>query len=664
MIAKMSRLRLVGLRSDYDGVINILTESKQFEFKSAPSAAPLSESETETVKIEQSQLAFAIDLLNKLNDEAVVLLKKIKKEKSKLNLNYAPFKKEGVRKIINFELFDTVENRRDELFVVVEELKKISFKQVDIKTEMAEIKDKRKELLPYVGLPFAFESVRNTKETASALYFTNKKKPQTELGETDCYKLFPVAGGFVAGVTCLKCNVGNAEVAMQKSGFTRLGFTHGKVDELIREYDERLSALNDELFDLLKQGLGYEKYLADLMVYYDLLGIRLQQKSALCGSVTTTYTFMLDGWVPQETGERIVKQISDKYEVCSSLTPAKAEDEPPTLVLNNKIVQPFENITNMYTVPAYKDKDPNPHKAFWYFVLFGVMCGDVVYGLMLTIGCLVLLKIKKFEKSTASMIKMFAICGISSMLWGIAFDSYLGYGIGFGWFVPMDKPMLLLGLSLVLGILQIAYGYILGMIRCCREKDFAGMFFDMGFMLLVIVAIVCLTANIFVGIFKEGVFDMGGQFLPQNISLALSSAGMIILLVAVLGIFLTAGRASKGIMGKIGNGLYGVYGLVNLVSVILSYCRLFGLGLAGGAIAYAFNTLMDTIFFSGGAIAGFIIGAILSLILHIFNLAISLLGAYVHNARLQMLEFYGKFLIGDGREFSYIGQNTRYVIYQ
>ena len=189
-----------------------------------------------------------------------------------------------------------------------------------------------------------------------------------------------------------------------------------------------------------------------------------------------------------------------------------------------------------------------------------------------------------------------------------------------------------------------------------------GALFDMGFMIVVMVGIGCLAANTLTGILTKGEFDFSGQYLEPELSSKLSSVGMILLLVAMGGIFLTSGRANKSIMGKLGGGLYGVYGLVNLISDILSYCRLFGLGLAGGAIAYAFNNLITTIFFSNG-LAMTIAGAVLLLFLHIFNLALSLLSAYVHNARLQMLEFYGKFLIGDGREFSYVGDKTRFVKY-
>ena len=111
MIVKMSRLRLAGLKSDYDGVIDILTKSKQFEYRSAADSQPLGEEEIEAVKIEQAKIAFAIDYLYKLNDEAAEV---IKKYKGVVDLPYKPFKKEGVRKLISFDNFDGAEQKKEE----------------------------------------------------------------------------------------------------------------------------------------------------------------------------------------------------------------------------------------------------------------------------------------------------------------------------------------------------------------------------------------------------------------------------------------------------------------------------------------------------------------------------------------------------------------------
>ncbi len=142
-----------------------------------------------------------------------------------------------------------------------------------------------------------------------------------------------------------------------------------------------------------------------------------------------------------------------------------------------------------------------------------------------------------------------------------------------------------------------------------------------------------------------------------------SSIGMTLLLVTVGGILLTAGRESlrkKKIGGYITSGLSGLYGLVSLFSDILSYSRLFGLALSGAAIGMAFN-LIGSMLFGLAPVVGYIVGGLVLAVLHLFNFALSALGAYVHNIRLQYLEFYGKFYDGGGRMFAPLGENTKYV---
>ena len=114
------------------------------------------------------------------------------------------------------------------------------------------------------------------------------------------------------------------------------------------------------------------------------------------------------------------------------------------------------------------------------------------------------------------------------------------------------------------------------------------------------------------------------------------------------------GRANKNVFGKIFGGFKGIYGLINLLSDLLSYCRLFGLALSSCAIAMAFNTLGLTL-----GVAGYVV----LVVLHVFNIGLAVLSAYVHNARLQVLEFYGKFYEGEGRLFEPVGSKTRHIRY-
>ena len=120
----------------------------------------------------------------------------------------------------------------------------------------------------------------------------------------------------------------------------------------------------------------------------------------------------------------------------------------------------------------------------------------------------------------------------------------------------------------------------------------------------------------------------------------------------------TAGRAEKG-FGKVSKGFGAIYGLINIFSDILSYARLFGLMLSGMIIAKTFNDIGSGLFASG--IIGYVFGGAVILIGHTFNLAMGVLGAYIHDSRLQYIEFFGKFYTGEGNKFSPIGSDMKYV---
>ena len=134
--------------------------------------------------------------------------------------------------------------------------------------------------------------------------------------------------------------------------------------------------------------------------------------------------------------------------------------------------------------------------------------------------------------------------------------------------------------------------------------------------------------------------------------------GIIMLIGAVAVAALTAGRKEKG-FGKFSKGFGAVYGLINLMSDILSYARLFGLMLSGMIIASTFNDLGLGII-SNGAI-GYVLGPIVIVVGHVFNIAMGVLGAYIHDSRLQYIEFFGKFYTGEGESFAPIGSKLDYV---
>ena len=146
-----------------------------------------------------------------------------------------------------------------------------------------------------------------------------------------------------------------------------------------------------------------------------------------------------------------------------------------------------------------------------------------------------------------------------------------------------------------------------------------------------------------------------GYNVPSDV---LNPIGMWMSIIGAVTLVLTQGRAKKGIFGKITKGILSLYDLTGFLSDVLSYSRLFALGLSGAVIGLVFNLLAGMMF---GNVITIPVGIILLAIGHVFNIALSVLGAYVHASRLQYIEFYGKFYDGGGSEFNPLGLQTKYV---
>ncbi|MFR5062049.1 MAG: V-type ATP synthase subunit I, partial [Christensenellales bacterium] len=342
------------------------------------------------------------------------------------------------------------------------------------------------------------------------------------------------------------------------------------------------------------------------------------------------------------------EEIADKIKSATDsvviyLEKPSDDDIPPTLLDNPGLIKPYESITNMYSTPSYREKDPNFVMAIFFFIIFGIMMADAGYGLILALACTFIVRFTHMEKGIKNLSGVFAMGGVSALIWGALFGSWFGLEILPPlWFNPLEEPIMLLAVCLVLGVLHLMTGYGYQGYYLIKKGKIFDAICDVGFIYLLFIGVALLA------------LPMALPSLPGIVG----DIGLYALLSSLVLIFLTSGRHKKGILGKFFGGFGGLYGLVNLFSDVLSYARIFGIALAGGAIASAFNSILGVLAVSP---VGIILAVILGIFLHVFNLLISLLGAYVHNARLQFLEFYGKFYTGEGKLFSPMGERTRYI---
>lgn len=317
---------------------------------------------------------------------------------------------------------------------------------------------------------------------------------------------------------------------------------------------------------------------------------------------------------------------------------------------NNPVVEQFEFVTNLYSPPKYREFDPNCVMGIFFLIFFGFIMADIGYGILLSaIGLFMGLRMRKTNGSR-SLVLVVGMGGVFALVWGLLFGSLFGVDLGFGVLPNAEKqPETLLVYCLIAGVVQILVGYFLKGIQAIRAGSFWDGLFDGFIWVIFSIGILMVMPELGTSMFGA---DMG--FVPpQWLMLAgLGTAGGS-LVVAML----TAGRHVKG-FGKFTKGFGAAYGTINFMSDVLSYARLFGLMLSGTIVARIISEMSIQLMNNAIGVIG---GVIILVIGHAFNLGIGVLGAYIHDSRLQYIEFYSRFYEGEGELFSPIGSRFNYI---
>ncbi|MDE7463545.1 MAG: hypothetical protein K2M48_00820, partial [Clostridiales bacterium] len=440
---------------------------------------------------------------------------------------------------------------------------------IDCRTRITEATNRAREYMPYVTLPIKLSELKRTGGVSVSAYISpSTVAPSAALEELRCaYEIAHTAYGTMVVVVCRTETETAADKAMSASGFSRCAFR----DDCTAA--QKISALNAEksdierhIFELNKKALDYLKYYDVLKILYDVLETEVERAEADERFLKTDSTFILEGWLPTAEVKSTVERLRDECpEVFVQTLAPDEKDEPPTLVVNNKVVEPYEQITNMYSPPKYREIDPNPIMAIFFFVFFGLMIGDAAYGVILAVAGFIIGMSKKFGKGVKQLALLVGMGGISAVIWGILFGGYLSIDFGVEvavWLNPIDDPMTLLIICIVMGCVQLCLGYIIKFIRLCMDGKPFSAIFDAGSIILLFAALACVASSIMI----EGA--------PEGLTIA----GIVLAVAGLALIIIFGGRNNKNVVGKIFGGFKGLYGLVNLLSDILSYCRLFGLG--------------------------------------------------------------------------------------
>lgn len=423
---------------------------------------------------------------------------------------------------------------------------------------------------------------------------------------------------------------------------------------------DSLKSLNERQKMLLAENEALEKKLIELSdkrdeieLFYDKMTVRRDKYQALANIGITKSAFFISGYVPEKKSQELSDKLKKDFTVSVDLFEPEKDEDVPKAFENNAFVSPVEGITSDYSMPDAHDIDPNPIMAFFYYFFFGMMFSDAGYGLLMIIVCGLLGFGNFIEKEKRRMFKMFFYCGLSTTFWGLMYGSFFGDMIatvsktfGSGKLAlspllvdPVKKPLEVLVMSVAFGAVHILTALGVKLYMTWRDGDPWGAIFDSGFWMLVIIG--------------TGLFA-GGAALSIPV---LKTIGMYTAIGAAIGLVLTQGRTSKNPVMKLFNGILSLYDVTGYVGDLLSYSRLMALGLATGVIASVINVLGSL---GGKSVIGFIGFVIISIVGHMLNFAINMLGAYVHTNRLQYVEFYQKFYEGGGRKFNPLQIKTKY----
>lgn len=431
--------------------------------------------------------------------------------------------------------------------------------------------------------------------------------------------------------------------ALRDLGFSTVSFRGmtGTAKENDKALAENLAALEKERQEIEQRIAGLGGKRETLLEASDRAAIALRREEAKSRLVGTDKVFLLEGWLPADRCAEIEKTLEPF--TCAIETREPTEDEYPQVPVqlkNNKLTRPLNMVTEMYSLPAYGTLDPNPLMAPFFILFYGIMMADMGYGLLMMIASVIISKKYRPKGTSGELFSLLGLCGISTFIMGALTGGFFGDfltqlvaivspGTVFALpklFDPLDDLTMILIGSMALGMVQIVTGMAISLIEKCKRKKFLDAFFEEITWWIVFIGIALLA--------------LGKDAAVLYVGCALVLLGPIV-----------QGKGwgkLTGVFGSLYNHVTGYFG------DILSYTRLMALMLAGSVIAQVFNMLAAM----PGNVIAFII---ISMLGNAMNFGLNLLGCYVHDLRLQCLEFFNKFYVDGGKPFRPMTLDTEYV---
>ncbi|MCD6496991.1 MAG: hypothetical protein J7M25_01640 [Deltaproteobacteria bacterium] len=403
-----------------------------------------------------------------------------------------------------------------------------------------------------------------------------------------------------------------------------IDFSQAEVKRQLDEFDENIAKERATLADLAR--------LADRLTKLEK---KLEDQIAFTRAANAARNdeglFALQGWAPVEELDHLRKELLP--EVALLVADPDKDEEPPVELKNGPIARVFEPLVKMFDLPHYGEDDSTILIAPFMGLFFGLCLGDAGYGLVLLLAASMAdwkltlkgdgLKAVRFMELLGGV--TIAVGLLTGQFFGIQFSAHPAFLAHFGlhrkdlFFTLSQHPANFFYFSLMLGVVQLSFGLLIKIIRQVRMEQYQASLATVGWL--------------------AAIPSLAVWYQLHSPYAFLGAAGLILLF----------STPYKGPLMRLGGGAWALYGITGLFGDVMSYARIFGLGLSSGIIASVVNTLAGMAAHSG--IAGMVGAALILVAGHSFNFAMAVVGALVHPARLQFLEFYGKFFEGGGKPY-------------
>lgn len=516
----------------------------------------------------------------------------------------------------------------------------------------------KKELLLIEGLPVAPAEMFSMKYFSFLLFSLPEKKAPSGI---DGFSVEPLKGGevFIIIFPSEKQKEIITEIEKMRGivfDIRRWRYLPAEILKKVGLLEERNRRLLEEAERDLKEILSLKYH---ILVFYDHINSFLQYLKAKETTGLSKFAKGLWGWIKEKDIEKLEEMVH-KYLPDSFLYISDPEtgDEIPVAFENRSPIEPFEVVTDLYGRPVYKNIDPTPYLSIFFLLSFAFCITDAAYGIILLLLSVIFMKKFKYTPGIVKFLRLIFYCSIATIFMGAITGSWFGdilSRLPSNFFAvrilnqlvilnPLEggsKTFLFLGWALILGYIQILWGLYLNLSNSIKQYGI-----KKSVEPFTLLAIQILVAAIIISFFTS----------KKEFIIPLSS----LLVLSFISLMVLKGLTQKGFM-RIFWAFYGAYNVIagNLLGDVLSYSRLFGLGLTTAVLGLVVN---EMVFMSKGIpFVGYLIASVLFIFGHLANLGINLLGGYVHSSRLQYLEFFTKFFESGGRPFSPLKEARRYT---